>query len=172
MYRTEAELREERTHRLLYGLFGISMFLSVVVCSVILFFMLAPEQSKRRLGHNTDFVVGQVVEVPVNQLNTSRILPQAPNWSDDIIFVVKQPDHSYRAFLAIDPVTGCKLNWRDQTKAFVDTTCSQTNYSMTGRNKSQPTTLSSQPQHMIELPVEVQDNAVYVIDRILRRDRR
>jgi hypothetical protein len=172
MYRSEAEVQEERTHRLLYGLFGLSMLLSIAICSVILFAVLVPEQGKRQLGDTTDFVVGQVAEVPVSRLDTSRLLPQAPNWSDDIIFVIKQPDYSYRAFLGIDPVTGCKLNWRDQANAFVDTACSQTNYSITGHNKSQPVTLSMQPQNMIELPVEVKDNTVYVIDRILRRDRR
>jgi hypothetical protein len=172
MYTTEAQLREERVRRLLYVLFSITVVVSIAICSVILFFVLAPEQGQRRLGKESDFVVGEIAQVPVQQLGVTKLLPNAPNWSEDVIFVVKQSDDSYRAYLALDPVTGCKLNWREQANAFVDTTCSQTKYSITGHNESHPTTLTSQPQHMIELPVNVQDDTVYVMDQILRRDRR
>ncbi|HEX6291006.1 MAG TPA: hypothetical protein VFZ66_17605 [Herpetosiphonaceae bacterium] len=169
MYQTEADLREERTRRLLYLLFAASMLISAVICGLILFSILAPAQGKRLLGEETEFVVGEVAQVPVKRLELSKLMPNSPQWSQDIIFVIRQRDDSYRAFLALDPKTGCKLNWRNEE--FIDD-CSQTTYTVSGRNKSDVTTLASQPQHMIELPVETQGGDVYVLDRVMHRDRR
>ncbi|PLS80120.1 MAG: hypothetical protein CYG59_09715 [Chloroflexi bacterium] len=170
MYQTEADFREERRRRLLYGFFGVSMFLTVVICAVLLFLVLAPPQGQRRLGSVSQFAVGEVVAVPVKRLELTKVLPKAPNWSEDIIYVVKQPNEGYQAFLSLDPVTGCKLNWNNELQRFVDG-CSQTRYMLSGRNATDATTLVSTPQHMIEMPVEVQGSDVYVMDRMLRRDR-
>jgi hypothetical protein len=171
MYQTESDLREERTRRLMYILFSVSMLISALICATILFFILAPAQGKRLVGGETEFIAGEVAEVPVKRLELSKLLPNAPQWSEDIIFVVKQNDASYRAFLALDPKTGCKLNWRDRDQHFIDN-CSQTTYNASGRNQNGVTTLSSQPQHMIELPVEVESGEVYVLDQMKVRDRR
>lgn len=171
---TQAELREERNRRLAYVAFAVSMILSVGICGVILFFVMVPEQGQRPLGSETAFEVGQIEEVAVKRLELTSLLPNKPNWSEDIIFVIKQQDNSYLAFLGLDPVTGCKLNWR--TDAFVDD-CSQVRYSISGRNVNYVTTLSGplngqQATQMVELPVETRDGQVYVLDRQLRRDRR
>src|SRR3712207_2063558 len=98
MYQTEAQLRENRTRRLLYIFFGVSVFISAIICSLILFFVLVPEQSRRQVGRTSEFAVGAVEERPVQQLQVSQLLPAAPDWSDDIIFVVRQADGEYRAF--------------------------------------------------------------------------
>ncbi len=169
MYQTEADLREERTRRLMYLLFGISMFISVAICGVLLFLVLTPAQQQRLLGREGRFAVGQVVEVPVKRLELSKLLPNSPQWSEDIIFVIKQPDQSYQAFLALDPQTGCKLNWKE--RQFVDS-CSQTSYSISGRNQTDVTSLTSRPRQMLELRVETREGNVYVLDEMLRRDRR
>jgi hypothetical protein len=171
MYQTEVDVREERSRRLLYVLFSVSLLVSAGICAVLLFFVLAPTQSRRMVGREAEFVVGDVAQVPVKQLELSKLLPNSPQWSEDIIFVIKQTDHSYRAFLALDPQTGCKLNWRDQAQHFIDN-CSQTIYSASGHNQTSVTTLATQPQHMIELPVETQNGDVYILDRFMYRDRR
>jgi len=171
MYQTEATLREERTRRLLYLLFGVSMIVSVAICGTILFFMLSPVQGKRLVGRDADFAAGEVAEVPVKQLELSKLLPNSPQWSEDIVFVVKQGDASYQAFLGLDPQSACKLNWRAQERQFVDR-CSQATYSISGRNDQGVATLAARPQHMIELPVEVADGNVYVLDQLVRRDLR
>jgi hypothetical protein len=170
MYQSEADFREERRRRWLYLFFGISMFLTVAICGVLLFLILAPAPGQRRLGSVDQFGVNEVVAVPVKRLELTKVLPKAPNWSEDIIYVVKQPTEGYQAFLSLDPVTGCKLNWNTGSQLFVDG-CSQTRYTLSGRNATDATTLSSTPQHMIEMPVEVQGGDVYVLDRMLRRNR-
>lgn len=169
MYPTQAELREERNRRLAYAAFGVSMILSVLICGTILFFVMVPAQGSRVVGRETSFEVGEIEEVAVKRLELTTLLPSKPNWSEDIIFVIKQQDNSYLAFLGLDPVTGCKLNWR--TDAFVDD-CSQERYNISGRNVNYITTLagSKQAAQMLELPVEIRDGQVYVLDRQLRRD--
>ena len=174
MYLTEADLREERNRRLAYLAFAVSMLLSVAICGAILFFVMVPKQSERPLGAAAGFAVGEIVEVPVKRLDVTTLLPNKPNWSEDIVFVIKQRDESFLAFLGVDPVTGCKLNWRSD--AFVDD-CSQVRYSISGRNVAYVTTLSGslngqQAEQMVELPVENRDGQLFVIDRQLRRDRR
>lgn len=169
MYETAADFREARNRRIAYIFFAVSMAVSTVICAIILFLVLAPKEGKRFVGQDATFAVGAVVEVPVTRLELTQLLPNSPTWSEDVIFVVKQRDNSYQAFLALDPQTGCKLNWR--IDAFVDD-CSQTRYTISGRNATAVTTLSSSPVHMIELPTRVEpDGKVYILDRILRRDR-
>lgn len=169
MYQTETDFREDRRRRLMYVLFTFSLLVSALICGAILFFVLVPRQEKRLVGGESSFVAGEVSEVPVERLELSKLLPNAPQWSEDIIFVIKQQDESYRAFLALDPSTGCKLNWRDSEQHFIDN-CSQATYTLAGRNQGGVTTLSSQPQHMIELPVEVESGEVYVLDQMKVRN--
>lgn len=170
MYQTEADVREERTRRWLYLLLGASMLIAVGVCGVILFFTLAPTPGARLVGNDRDFVVGEVRERAVKRLQVTELLPAAPNWSEDIIFVVKQTDKSYRAYLGLDPMTGCKINWREPLDRFIDSNCSQVEYTIHGRNQSQAASLAGEPPHMIELEVDVRDGDVYVVDHIVRRD--
>lgn len=155
----------------MYLLFGASMFLTVAICGTILFLMLNPATGRRALGDTNGFAVGEVAEVAVDRLELSKLLPNSPRWSEDIVFVVKQPDNSYQAFLGLDPQSGCKLNWRDAQREFNDT-CTGSNYDITGFNVNGITTLESRVQHMIELPTEVQGDTVYVLDRRVIRDRR
>ena len=170
MYQTEAEFREARTRRLLYILLGTSVFISTIICSVILFFALAPAEGTRLVGRDSDYDVGEVYEEAVDRLDVTELMPNAPNWSDDIVFVIKQSDNTYRAYLGLDPVTGCRINWRESQGAFVDSTCSQAQYSVNGRNQTQAASLSASPQHLIELVVDVREGDVYIQDRIKRRD--
>jgi hypothetical protein len=170
MYQTEADLREDRQRRWLYLLFGISMIVSATVCAVILFFTITPPQGKRLVGKQIDFAPGRVTEKAVKRLELTQLLPNSPNWSDDIVFVIRQPNDTYVAFLGLDPMSGCKLNWQTQEQRFFDA-CTQTSYNIAGSNMDQVTTLSTRPNRMIELPVETTEGDVYVIDRILRRDR-
>ncbi len=168
MYQTEIDYKEERTRRLLYLFFGASMFVSVAICGVILLLVLSPPREERLLGRVNQFAVGEVVAVPVKRLELTKVLPKAPSWSESIVYVVKQPNETYQAFLSLDPVSGCKLNWRSETQRFVDN-CSATMYTLSGRNATDAATLSSTPTNMLEMPVEVQGDSVYVVDRLLRR---
>jgi hypothetical protein len=170
MYQTEAEFREERKRRLLYLMLGASVLLSTLICSVIMFFALVPTEGTRLVGRDEEFVVGEVYEEAVPRLDVTELMPAAPNWSEDVIFVMKQSDNTYRAYLALDPVTGCKINWRDASHTFVDSTCSQVEYNVHGRNQTQPASLAGAPQNLVELVVNVEGGDVVVRDRLLRRD--
>lgn len=174
MYETEADIREERSRRLAYLAFAISMLLSVAICGGILFVVLVPAEGRRLVGAEAAFAVGEIEEVAVKRLELTELLPNKPNWSEDIVFVIKQGDNTYRAFLGLDPLSGCKLNWRQEV--FVDD-CTNTRYTIGGRNEALVMTLSGpanqqQSAQMIELPVAIESGNVYVIDRILRRDLR
>jgi hypothetical protein len=149
---------------------GTSVLLSTLICSVILFFALVPEEGTRRVGRDDEYAVGEVHSEAVKRLDVTELLPVAPNWSEDVIYVIKQPDNTYRAYLGLDPATGCKLNWRDSSRTFVDSNCSQIEYSINGRNQTQAASLSSTPQHLIELVVDVEQGNVVVHDRLQRRD--
>lgn len=168
MYYNESTLKQERTRRLLYLVFGVSMFLSLAICGVLLFLVTTPREQSRLLGRAGQFAVGEVVAVPVARLEFTKMLPNAPAWSESIVYVVKQPNASYQAFLSVDPVSGCKINWRPAAKRFVDD-CSSTAYTVSGRNDTGTASQSATPQNMIEMPVEVQGDQVFVVDRMLRR---
>jgi hypothetical protein len=171
MYQTEADLREDRRRRLLYIVFGVSMTISLAICGVILFLLVTPPEGRRLVGREIDFAPGRVTEVAVRRLELTQLLPNTPTWSDNIVFVIRQRDDSYNAFLCFDPVSGCKLNWQSDSQTFYDA-CTNTRYNIAGGNETQIATLAATPARMVELPVEVTDGEVYVIDRILRRDRR
>ncbi len=170
MYQTQAELREARTKRWLYILFGLSMLVLAGTCTVLLVLMSAPTNATRAIGRDSAYVAGEVVEQAVDRLRVTELMPGAPNWSEDIVYVIKQPDNTYRAYLGLDPTTGCKLNWRADSGTFVDSTCSQTEYSIQGLNQTQAGTLAGGPAHLIELMVLVEDGQVVLHDQQVRRD--
>lgn len=171
VYQTEVDVREEQRRRIAYFFFAISMIVSVAICATIVFMVMTPDQGRRMIGQESDFAIGEVEDVAVKRLDLTELLPTKPNWSEDIIYVIKQPDSSYRAFLGLDPQSGCLVKWHDDTDEFVDDQCSQTIYSATGRNQTQAASLSGQPAHLIEVPVEIQEGDVYILDRRLVRDR-
>lgn len=173
-YYTEKDWRDDRRRRWLYLFFGVCMLISVLIIGAIIFAVIGADEGRRLVGQESEFGVMQVAEVPVERLDLTVMLPTRPNWSQDIVFIVKRDDNSYRAFLGLDPKSGCKLNWRDDV--FVDD-CSSAKYSINGQNVDNATTLAgpanaNQAQRMIEMPVQIQAGEVYIVDRILRRDQR
>lgn len=168
MYYDESSMRQERRRRLLYLVFGVSMTLSIAICGVLVFLVTTPGEKSQLLGSASKFGVGEVVEVPVPRLEFTRMLPNSPNWSETIVYVVKQPNAAYQAFLSLDPVTGCKINWRPESQRFFDD-CSSTAYTVSGHNDTGSATQASTPQNMIEMPVEVKGDQIFVVDRMLRR---
>lgn len=166
-----AELHRERQRRWLYGLFGLAMSLSLAICTLIGFQVLNPPPGRRLVGTVDDFVPGRVTEVAVPRLEITQLLPGAPAWSDNIVFVLRHPDDAYTAFLGFDPVSGCKLNWRSASQTFYDL-CTNVHYNLAGSNQSQPASLSATPARLIELPVQIEGQQVYILDRIRYRDRR
>jgi hypothetical protein len=171
MYQTEADLREDSRRRVLYLFFGIGLSISAVICGIVLFLVVSPPAGRRHVGRELDFAPGRVAEVPVDRLELTKVLPNTPTWSDNIIFVIRQPDDSFNAFLGFDPVSGCILNWQADSQTFYDA-CSNTRYDIAGGNQTQIASLAATPARMIELPVEIEDGDVFIVDRILRRDRR
>lgn len=171
MYQTESDLREDRRRRILYLFFGVSITLSAVICGVVLWLVVNPPAGRRLVGREIDFAPGQVAEVAVERLELTKIMPSGPTWSDNIVFVIRRADDSYNAFLGYDPVSGCKLNWGTDSQTFYDS-CSNTHYNIAGSNETQVASLAGAPARMIEVPVEIESGNVYIIDRILRRDRR
>lgn len=173
-YYGEKDWRDERRRRWLYLFFGACMLISVVIIGAIVLAVLGGDQERRLVGEESDFAVLDVAEVPVERLELTSLLPNRPNWSQDIVFVVKREDNTIRAFLGLDPMSGCKLNWRET--AFVDD-CTGAKYSINGQNTDNATTLAgpanaNQAMRLIEMPVQVQQGEVYIVDSILRRDQR
>jgi hypothetical protein len=171
---SDRDWRDERRRRWLYLFFGACMITSALIIGAILFAVLRGGEQRRLVGQEAEFAVLDVTEVPVERLDLTTLLPNRPSWSQDIVFVVKREDNTIRAFLGLDPLSGCKLNWREN--AFVDD-CSGAKYSVNGQNADNATTLSgpanaNQAQRMIEMPVQIQEGDVYIVDRILRRDQR
>ncbi len=171
MYQTEADLREDRRRRILYLVFGVAMTISALICGVVLFLVTNPPAGRRHVGQERDFTPGRVAQVAVERLELTQILPNAPRWSDNIVFVIRRADNTYTAFLGFDPVTGCILKWQADTQTFYDA-CSNTRYDIAGGNQTQAASLEATPARMIELPVEIENGNVFILDRILRRDRR
>jgi hypothetical protein len=170
MYQSANDLREERRRRQLYLVFGTAVVIAVAICAVLGFTMLTPGVALVRLGPENRFgsAADRPVDVAVRQLETSKLIPNRPTLSEDVVFVVRQTD-GYRAFLGTDPSSGCFLAWRTEEQVYVDA-CGQHSYGFTGRNTNQLTTTSSRPVNMVELPVVVQDGVLFVEDRILHRD--
>lgn len=171
IYENQGEQRHARTNRLLYIGLGLSMLVLAATCTVLLVLMSAPTNGTRTIGQNSAYAVGDVKERAVKRLSVTELMPGAPNWSEDIVYVVKQPDNTYRAYLGLDPQTGCKINWRASSGTFVDSTCSQTEYSLLGRNQTQAGTAAGGPAHLVELRVVVEDDGDVILhDEIVRRD--
>jgi hypothetical protein len=137
-----------------------------------MFTLLAPTTPLVRLGPESRFAtaVDKPVDVAVKQLQTSKLIPNRPSLSEDIIFVVRDAG-AFRAFLGTDPVSGCFLSWRTAEQLFMDG-CAQRSYGFTGRNTDQLTIGRSRPSNMVELPVTIRNGVLFVEDRILRRDLR
>jgi hypothetical protein len=172
MYQSPKELRDERRRRQLYLFFAFALIVAAVVCGVLGFLMLTPHTPLVRLGPTSKFgsAGDQPVDVAVQELEISHLIPNRPALSDDVIFVVRD-GADFRAFLGIDPSSGCFLSWRAAEQIFRDS-CNQHAYGFTGRNNDQLTTTTTRPVNMVELPVTVRADGLFVEDRILRRDLR
>lgn len=164
------EYRDERQRRRLYAIFTVGMLTAAAICAVLGFLVLAPSTPLVRLGAESRFVSAddRPVDIAVKQLGISRLIPNRPTLSEDIIFVVRDRG-AFRAFLGTDPTSGCFISWQEARQLFVDN-CAQHSYGFTGRNTNQLATATSRPVNMVELPVTVEDETLYVQDRILRRD--
>ena len=172
MYQTEQDIREERRRRLLYLVFALGTGAAVVICAVVGFLAFLPQSDLVRLGPEERFATAESapVDVPVERLGISGLIPNRPSLSEDVIFVVRDRG-TLRAFLGIDPSSGCFLSWQNAQQLFVDS-CAQHSYGFTGRNTNQLATETTRPVNMVELPVQVTDGVVFVEDRFLRRDLR
>ena len=172
MYQSPQELRDERRRQRLYLFFAFAMVTAAVVCGVLGFLILTPRTPLVHLGPTSKFgsAGDQPVDVAVQELEISHLIPNRPALSDDVVFVVRD-GAEFRAFLGIDPSSGCFLSWRAAEQLFRDS-CNQHSYGFTGRNTDQLTTTATRPINMVELPVTVRSDGLFVEDRILRRDLR
>ena len=170
MYQAQGELQDERRRRQLYAAFTISVLFAVGVCTVLGFLVLAPSTPTVRLGPAGKFAnaAETPVDIAVKRLEVSKLIPNRPTLSEDVIFVVREGD-AFRAFLGTDPSSGCFLSWKSAEQKFVDS-CAQHSYGFTGRNTDQLATNTRKPVNMVELPVTQKAGALFVEDRILRRD--
>ena len=172
MYQAYDDSPQERRRRYLYIVFAAGMALSAAICAVLMYVILLPGAPLVRLGPESRFAgaTARPVDVAVRQLRTSELIPNRPTLSDDVVFVVRDAG-VFRAFLGVDPQSGCFLSWSLERQLYVDA-CALQSYGFTGRNTDQLTTADSRPVNMVELPVTVQDGVLFVEDRILRRDLR
>lgn len=163
------ELREARRRRILYFVFTLSLVASSVICVVLLFAMGNPPNRPIALGNVDKFTVGEPEDVAVKQLETTKLIPNHSTLSEDVIYVVKQPDGSYRALLGMDPVHGCFLSWKKDQRRYTGP-CTNVSYDVNGVNQDSLAGGGTQPSHMVALPTSIRDNVVYIEDRIERRD--
>lgn len=163
------DMREARQRRILYFIFTLAMVTSAVICMGLLYAMGTPSPRTVALGRLERFAVGVPVDVPVRRLETSKLIPNSSTLSEDIVYVVKQADASYRALLAIDPTRGCLLNWQAAQRHYSGT-CTTDTYTVNGLNQNQTSANGAHPTNMVELPATVRNDQVYIEDRLLRRD--
>lgn len=170
MYQQPADIIQERRRRLLYLVFSLGMGAALVICAVLGYLVMAPDTPVVRLGSEGKFTgaAEAPVHVPVKRLGISRLIPNRPSLSEDVIFVVRDRDR-FRAFLGTSPSSGCFLTWRTAEEVFADT-CGSDTYGFTGRNTNQLAVGANQVVNMVELPVQLRDGTLFVEDRILRRD--
>ncbi len=170
MYQQPADIIQERRRRLLYLVFSLGMGAALVICAVLGYLIMAPGTPVVRLGSEGKFTgaAETPVHVPVKRLGISRLIPNRPSLSEDVIFVVRDRDR-FRAFLGTSPSSSCFLTWRTAEEVFADT-CGSDTYGFTGRNTNQLAVGANQVVNMVELPVQLRDGTLFVEDRILRRD--
>ena len=170
MYHSLDDFQDERRRRALYLVFTAGLTIAAAICAVLGFLVLTPAQPLVRLGPERKFAAAgdRPVDIAVKRLETSKLIPNRPSLSEDVIFVVRHAGE-FRAFLGTDPSSGCFLSWQVAEQVYTDA-CGQHSYGFTGRNTNQLRTSASRPINMVELPVTIRDGIVYVEDRILRRD--
>ncbi|GAC1564079.1 MAG: hypothetical protein NVS4B8_04160 [Herpetosiphon sp.] len=163
------ETRETRQRRVMYIIFAVGMLISLAICGWLFVAVAKQPIHLVRLGPLQTFKVAQPIDVPVKQLETSKLIPSRSNLSEDIIFVVQQTDGSFRAFLGLDPVSGCFMLWHKESREYGGS-CTQTTYDINGINKNDVATGVRRPTNMVEFPTRIENNVLFLEDRILRRD--
>lgn len=163
------EMRDARRQRVLYVVFGLTVVVLMVVCVGLLFAMMSQGTALVRLGATTQFIQGEPRDVAVRALETSKLMPNRTTLSEDVIFVIKQPDGSFRALLGIEPIHGCFVSWSATTRHYSGS-CSTDRYDANGINVTGVSSAAGNVANMIEFPTSVENNVLFLEDRVLRRD--
>ncbi|GIV95605.1 MAG: hypothetical protein KatS3mg057_0262 [Herpetosiphonaceae bacterium] len=156
--RSEAEEREQRRASLLLTLLVIIV---VAACIFFSFVIFIPSTKQILVGSVSDFPINQPVERVVPQLSMTSFIRGRPDVSEDLIYVTHRANGTWQALLGIDVQSGCFLLWNSDRQRFEDG-CSGRSYDLQGQNISED---RRQPD-MAQLPVEVESNLVYVVDRL------
>ncbi|MCG8346904.1 MAG: hypothetical protein MI924_03905 [Chloroflexales bacterium] len=162
--------RQERNQRLALIIFGIALFGVVLFCAMIGWQILAPGPREIAAGAVNTYSVNTPQRFVVPKLAVSAWVRQRRDVSEDVVFVFYDQDGSWRAFLGMDTVTGCFLDWNAAEQLFVasrDPECLGARFTPDGRylDGGNP---AQQQQQMIQLPVETRTNTVVVFDQLFR----
>lgn len=122
-------------------------------------------------GFTDDYVNNVPQRFAVDKLEVSSWAKQRPEVSEDIIFVMRDQDGVWWAFLGLDMRTGCFLNWNSSEQLFVspgDPKCLSSRYTPDGRYLDSFES-SDPPKPMARLRVEIRDSRVFVVDSLVPR---
>ena len=161
--------QQERRQRLLFALFGLALTIALVSFCFVGFQIVARSPREIDAGRVSDYVDNVPRRFAVEKLDVSTWSQRRMDVSDDIIFVMREQDGTWRALLGLDMRTGCFLSWDADNQLFVspsDPQCLSTRYTPDGRYLD-GVEISEPPRPMAELRLEIRDGMVVVFDSLV-----
>ncbi len=161
--------QQERQQRLLFALFGLALTIALVVFCFVGFHIVARSPREIDAGRVNEYVDNVPRRFAVEKLDVSTWAQRRMDVSDDIIFVMREQDGTWRALLGLDMRTGCFLSWDRDDQLFVapsDPQCLDTRYTPDGRYLD-GFEISEPPRPMAELRMEIRDGSVIVFDSLV-----
>lgn len=167
--RVEQEARREHQQRLAMVGIGTLLVLALAVFCFVGVQIVTPEQREIDAGLVTEYVDNVPRRFEVEQLSVSLWAERRQDVSDDIIFVMREQDGTWRALLGLDMRTGCFLHWEEATQLFESPSspeCLNARYTPDGRFLD-GLPIGDSPKPMAELKLEIRDDQVVVIDSLV-----
>jgi Rieske Fe-S protein len=141
-----------------------------VFCAMMGWAMVARGPREIAAGRVEQYRVNEPRRLEVEQLNVSSWIRRRGDFSQDVVYVMRDQDEQWRAYLGMDTLTGCFLTWDPDAqlfKAINDPLCLGSRYTPDGRYLDGQ--FSGEPsQPMALLPVEIRDGNVVVLDQLVR----
>ena len=158
--------RMERSRQRAIRILTIVLSLAGIFCLFLSYRIINPPARGIILGNVNDFPIGKTLQIAVERLNVSDVIPNRPNLSDDPLFITRNGDGTWRAILGWDSKSGCIVQWDDGVQTFTDT-CSGNMYDAQGLIISEQSGL-----RLGSLPVEEVEGKVRLRDQFLPDPRR
>lgn len=170
--RAHQQAKHDALQRPMFLAFGVVLLLSAAIFCFVGFQIVARAPREIPAGHASDYRPNVPQRFETEKLEVSSRARQRPALSDDIVFVVRSENDTWRAFLGLDMQTGCFLNWDAPSQLFVaadDPQCLAARYTLDGRYLDGMPMDNITPQPMAQLYVEVRaDGSVVVLDNLVQ----